>query len=143
LISVATAVLEVLRTDPLAAALTVRVAIQTVPWTELPAYLARMARSGELFADALLAAAGVLAAPGPQRDVGELETLEEALAESGDERLRRLAVAARGAAARVPPGWSDARRERLRLYRADRSPLVAAAAHWLLPPEDEETQNGG
>jgi hypothetical protein len=138
LLSLARAVLGVLATDPITAALRAELAVHALPWTELSEVLGEMASEGELHADALLAATAALSQR--QTDPDGLETLETALAASREERLRRLAVTALEALARRPPGWNEDRLARLRLYRADRSPLVAAAAQFLLPVEEEQTE---
>lgn len=137
LLPLARAVLRVLATDPLTSSLRVQLAVAVLPWAELPKLLADMARSEELHADALHAAAtAIVTADRPDERPEELET---ALAEKRDERLRRLALAALVAAARRPPGWSEERLARLRLYQADRSPLVAEPAQFVLPPEEPAT----
>ena len=48
-----------------------------------------------------------------------------------------LALAALVAVAGDSLGWNDERLARLRAYRQDPSPLVAAAAQFTLPPEEE------
>jgi hypothetical protein len=66
-----------------------------------------------------------------------LDVLETAFANSADERLRRLALAAVIAQAAGTAGWTPALRERLDVYRRDPAPLVAAAAQFTLPPPDD------
>jgi hypothetical protein len=58
---------------------------------------------------------------------------------SGDARLRRLAFAALKAWVARAGDWEDAPRERLRAYRADPAPLVAAAAQFTLPSSDRDS----
>ncbi|HEY7424672.1 MAG TPA: HEAT repeat domain-containing protein, partial [Gemmataceae bacterium] len=135
LMLVGRAVLDVLAEDPLTAHLRVELAVGMLSWADLADVLERMAASGELHAEALTAGVQAMAAWARRPDRADLERLETRLAPHSDERLRRLALAALTVEAKLPGGWSDARLERLRIYRRDRSPLVAAAAQFTLPAE--------
>jgi hypothetical protein len=136
LLPLARAVLRVMTDDPLTATLRARLAVAALPWTELPELFAAMARSEELHAESLTAAA--VAIVGAARSDESPEELEAALAGKRDERLRRLALAALIEAAQRAPGWDEERLTRLRLFQADRSPLVAEAAQYVFPPEEPE-----
>ena len=57
------------------------------------------------------------------------------LAASGDENLRRLALAALMAQTNSRLGWNQTRVNRLLKYRQDKSALVAAAAQFTFPPD--------
>ncbi|MBI3972493.1 MAG: hypothetical protein HY332_14530 [Chloroflexi bacterium] len=141
LLPTARAVLAVLEADPLTATLRVSLAISALQGEELAELLSRLATADGLHADAL--AAGVQAiehGAAARSDPAELARLEAKLAAGGDERLRRLALAALIAQARPPHGWDDERLARLRTYRTDPSRLVAAAAQFTLPPVDTETE---
>ena len=62
--------------------------------------------------------------------------LEAALAPSPDPRLRRLALATLVARAESATGWNAGRLARLRAFRNDPSPLVAASAQFTFPPDE-------
>jgi hypothetical protein len=79
-----------------------------------------------------MAALGSLAAgPSPKH----VESLLDAFTAHADERLRRLALAALVALAESTQGagWTPERLVRLRAFRQDPAPLVAAAAQFTLP----------
>ncbi len=133
---VARAVLAVLARDALTVGIRIALAAATLSWRELAELFSGLADS-EFHADAVAAGTAALEAWLRRPDAADLEQLETALAGSRDERLRRLAVAALAAQSRLPGGWSTARLQRLRAYRADAAPLVAAAAQFILPTEEE------
>ncbi|HTU89865.1 MAG TPA: hypothetical protein VMF69_07200 [Gemmataceae bacterium] len=135
LLPIVRGVLDVLAGDRLTAILRVSLAIPVLPSTELADLLERLALTGELHADALAAAVSSLQSWIERTDRLELQHLESRLASASDDRLRRLALAALIAQAELPGGWSDARLERLRGYRRDPSPLVAAAAQFTFSDE--------
>lgn len=135
LLPIVRSVLDVLSSDRLTATLQARLAIPVLPWTELADLLERLAFNGELHADTLAAAVSTLQSWNQRADRLELQHLESRLASASDDRLRRFALAALIAQAELPGGWNDARLERLRDYRRDSSPLVAAAAQFTLPDE--------
>src|SRR5262249_5644948 len=143
LLPVARLVLTALSRDPLTAALRAELATAVLPWRELTDVFERMAGAGELHADALSACVVGLGCWVGRTDNADLVELEGELSGKSDERLRRLALAALTAQASLSEGWSAARLDRLRGYRADPSPLVAAAAQFTLPAEEEERPEGG
>jgi hypothetical protein len=100
--------------------------------------LRELAASGALHGEALMAAVGAIHQAAHRPDAAGLVTLEEALGQSDDERLRRLGLAALVALAEPPRGWNAERLTRLQGYRADPSWLVAAAAQFSFPPVEEE-----
>lgn len=63
----------------------------------------------------------------------DLDGVDAALQGSANPALRRLGLAALITSAGAPRGWSDARRERLELYRADPDTGVRAAAEFVFP----------
>ena len=65
--------------------------------------------------------------------------IERRLSTSVDARMRRLAIAALKAWAARVGDWEGAPLERLRAYRADPAPLVAAAAQFTLPAADRDS----
>jgi len=131
----ARAVLEVLGTDLLTATLQARLAIASLPAADVHMVLERLAAAGGLHADAL-AAAMAAASSLARRDDERAAGLETSLAASGDDRLRRLGLALVVAQAATARGWDDDLLGRLHAYRADPSPLVAAAAHFTFPPAE-------
>jgi hypothetical protein len=127
--------LQVLAEDRLTGMMQVECAIIYFPAEELTGWLQAFAQSEALHADALVRACNALR-DSTTFDVMQLEALEAALASSPDERLRRLAFAALEAQSRKAE-WDEARLARLQTYRADPSALVAAAATFTLPNEDD------
>jgi len=137
LMPIARSILDVLAGDRLTVSLRVELAIQALPWSDLADLFDRLAVSGELHADALSRAITEIATWTIWRGRADLERLETRWASSADERLRRLAVAALIAQAESLGGWNEMRLNRLRDYRRDPSSLVAAAAQFTLPVEDD------
>jgi hypothetical protein len=135
------AVLDALADDPLTARHRAVLAIAGLPWNGVTMYLARLAENNELHPEALMAAAQALEHSGSHDSRTEggdsLETLEAAFAASGDDRLRRLALASLLAQTTTTNGWTKERRRRLEAYRRDASPLVAEAAQFTLPPPED------
>lgn len=134
---VARAVVAALAADPLTAALRVELGVAALAGAELADFLAGMAAADALHADALHAANVALGPAALRPDGAGLDRLEARLAASPDERLRRLALAALVARAQHAGGWDPGRLARLRALRADPSPLVAAAAQFTLPADEE------
>lgn len=134
------AVLEALRHDALTVRHRAKLAISGLPWEETAAYLSQLAATNELHAEALMGAVQAIegsATRANQDASSSLSTLETILANSADERLRRLALAALLAQATGAAGWTGELRARLEIYRSDPSPLVAAAAQFTFPPPEE------
>lgn len=123
------ALLDVLSEDRLTISWRVTLSVAGLPWPEVTLALTRLAN--ELHADALQRAEQVVheAVSHPNADLLELETT---LAQSDDERLRRLALAALVAQGQAS-GWSDERIARLHVYQQDTSALVAEAAQFTFP----------
>lgn len=138
LLPTARAVLEALATEPLTVSLRVELAIHALPWNELTALLKRLTASSEMHAEALALAIRTIQSASSRSNVADLEQLEAALANSSDEQLRRLALAALVAQSQSPRGWDDERWSRLRSYRTDSAPMVAAAAQFTLPPVEHD-----
>lgn len=127
------AVLNALSADPLTARLRAEIALAGLAVADAGASLGALAATNELHAEATMGAV----AAAQSRPAREAEVLEQYLAGSGDERLRRVALAALVAVGNES-GWDGARRERHGVYCRDTSPLVAAAAQFtLLPPLTE------
>ena len=130
------AVLQSLQADPLTGVERVKLAVTALPWPELEAYLVAMAERSELTMDVMMSAlcAFTFKEIRHRSEIADIAVLESALSTHADERLRRLALAALVALTSTPSGWTDALLARLQAYRADPSPLVAAAAQFTFPP---------
>ena len=143
LIPIARAIIAALAVDPLTIALRVELAMVSLPWDEVATILTEAAATDALHADALhracLVSDLVLGRYGKigRPDSKEIVRLEETLAASHDERLRRIALATLAAQAEEAHGWNTERRARLEAYCADPSPLVAAAAQFTVIPQTE------
>lgn len=126
------AVLHALSPDPALAGLCAELAASALPAAALPAWFGQAV--GTLHTGSLPRAVASLEAPRGLRPE-EVEAVEAALAPAGDERLRRLALAAlRAQAGSLRLGWTTERLARLEAFRADPSPLVAEAAQFTFPP---------
>lgn len=136
LLPIARSVLEALAEDTIAVSLRVELATYVLPWPELAALLRQLVESGQMHPEALVAAVEGLNRAASRSDVADLAQLEAEFSNSNDDRLRRLALAALVAQSRSPQGWNEERLARLRSYRNDPSPLVAAAAQFTFPPQE-------
>lgn len=145
LVAVVRLILEMLARDPKTASLQVQGALRYLPPAEVPGFLERLVQDGCFHADALASAMNTVNNDLYRLSLEQLQTLEAALASSENDHLRRLALAVLQLEARKQNNdWSDAMRERLRAYRADRSLLVAAAAEFtFVSGEDEEDDEDG
>lgn len=121
------AILAALAEDRLTLSLRIRLIIKGLPWEEVVPELAELAK--ELHADALERARDAIQQAYTRPDA-QLFDLEMAFANSEDESLRRLALAALVAQSKQSKGWSDDCIARLQTYRKDPSPLVAEAAQF-------------
>ncbi len=133
LVPVARGVLNALALDPLTAVPCVGVAITALPWQELARAFEAMAGADRLGPDVL---AACVATMNTRTEGVDLAQLELALASHPEEGLRRLALAALVVRASLPQGWNEDCLRRLRAYRQDRSPLVAAAAQFTFPTDE-------
>ncbi len=137
LVPIVRGVLAVLAGDPLTISLRVDLAIAALPWHEVVTFLVEAATAGQLHAGALNRACGLLQEVTNRPDSADLGQLESALATSGDERLRYIALAALLAQAQLTVGWTEELRVRLEYYRADQTTLVASMAQFIFPPNEE------
>jgi hypothetical protein len=117
----------VLAEDRLTLSLRIRLIVKGLPWEEVALELAKLTK--ELHADALGIAQDAIQQASRRPDA-QLFDLEMAFANSEDEGLRRLALAALVAQSKQSKGWSDERLACLQTYREDPSPLVAEAAQF-------------
>jgi hypothetical protein len=132
---VARAVLAALADDPRAAAAGLPLALATLAEPQVRR-LFLQGDAGGWRPDLLVLAAQVLQTGTVRMSRGDLGRLEAALAPSGSAALRRLALAALVAQTRGH-GWDEGRLARLRAFRGDGDALVAEAAQWILPEEEE------
>ncbi|WP_437783310.1 hypothetical protein [Sorangium sp. So ce1097] len=128
-VAVGQGLLAALERDALAVPQYLGLAARLLGWRELAQALADLGRRDLLHHDAMVAAmSAVHACVHPSH-------LEEALRESDDPRLRRLALEALVQAASPKTGWTAARRALLvERYRNDPSPAVAGPAGFIAPP---------
>jgi len=135
---VAQAVLAILQTDSLTLSQQIGLAVAADGVAGLRGRIEVLRSPLDLLdGDILQALAGAIGGCHQRPDRAELERLEVDLASSQDERLRRLAVTALHAVAQDERGWTVDRRARLARYRTDTSRLVASAAQFLFPPEQD------
>jgi len=125
------AILAALSQDRLVTSLQVRAILSGLPWEEVITELVQLA--DRLHPDALVQAEIAIQQAYTRPDA-DLSKLEMTLAQSNDERLRRLALSALLAQSSQINGWSDALVARLHAYRQDSSPLVAEAAQFTFVP---------
>lgn len=143
LLPVIRGMIAALSADPLTIGLRVRLTIASLPWDEVASLLAEAAAAGTLHADALTQACSALEQTigrygrAGRTDIQEMSRLEEQLAASNDEHLRRIALAALVTQAEAAQSWSAEQRARLQVYRADPSALVASAAQFTMLPNLE------
>jgi len=133
LVASARAVLSALSADPLTITLQTRLAVLTLFADDLVKFLGDAAAAGTLHADALTAGMGGLSQLAAQQGPASMEPIEQSLAGSADDRLRRLALASLVAATERNQAWSEDQLVRLMNYRQDASPLVAGAAQFTFP----------
>jgi hypothetical protein len=134
---VARAVLDVLASDPLAATQRVRLAVSCLSGRQLAELLAGHDRANWR-PDVLMTAVGLL--EGAEMERTALRQLEQTFTGSPSPALRRLALAALLGQARR--GWNDDRVARLEAFRGDADALVAAAAQFTLPDDEEAEEDG-
>ncbi len=121
------AILAALAEDRLTLSLRFGLIVQGLPWEEIAPELVKLA--SVLHANALGRAQDAIQQVYTRPDA-QLFDLEMALANSEDEGLHRLALAALIAQSKQGSGWSDECIARLERYREDPSPMVAEAAQF-------------
>jgi HEAT repeat protein len=139
LLPVARAMIGALEDDPLTITPRVRLAGWYLDADELAAYFEGMSARGEWHDEALMVACATITNQDDRLSAEQWRALEGRLGASADERLRRLAFAALKAWAARVGDWEGAPLERLRVYRADPAPLVAAAAQFTLPAVNRDS----
>ncbi len=131
------ATLSLLESDIMTVSLRVELAVAAIPWRELAGFFTELNNRGELHADALNTAIMAINKFFNQwwGDGQGMRELEDALAVSEDEKLRRIALAALITRTESRSGWDREAVRRLLRYRQDRSPLVAGKALFTFPPD--------
>lgn len=124
------AVISKLSQDPITLTLQIKLAVPTLPWSELSEFFQQNIQ--QMHGEALFTAVSEIEAATRRSDISQIEQFETALATNNDERLRRLALAALVTIARSL-GWNDDRIQRLQIYQNDPSNLVASAAQFIFP----------
>jgi hypothetical protein len=139
LLPVARAALGALEADSLTITLRVRLAGWYLSADDLAAYFERVSVRQEWHDEALLVACATISDQEDRFSAQQWRAIERRLSTSVDARMRRLAIAALKAWAARVGDWEGAPLERLRAYRADPAPLVAAAAQFTLPAADRDS----
>jgi hypothetical protein len=139
LLPIARAALGALEVDPLTLTLRVRLAGWYLGADDLAAYFERVSARQEWHDEALMVACAMIADQEDRLSAEQWRAIEGRLSISADKRLRRLAFAALKAWATRVGDWEGAPLERLRAYRADPAPLVAATAQFTLPGADRDS----
>ncbi|KAI9790872.1 MAG: hypothetical protein M1835_000674 [Candelina submexicana] len=136
-------ILRVLEKHPLTLRMRLIYTFKTLPWSEFRAEFDNLAPF--LHADALVGCEHHIENELANRADARLEELESDFGASGDERLRRLGLAALVALSKKPKGWTDETRGKLENYRKDESVLVQEAAVDVFPPVilKEASKEGG
>ncbi len=124
-------VLAVLATDPLVSSLRWKLAIAAMP----PAEFTEFAKSSiqTLLPETLWYVVLAITKLTSHYELNDLITLETALLDREDARLRQVALAALKAQIQID-GWNKSRRLRLVQYQNDPVAFVAAAAQFIFPP---------
>lgn len=129
----ARAVIEAMQEDPLTTSLQVDIAIYALPWEELATFFQQIAQEGKMHYEVLFTAIQGLEQIITRNDINEIIHLEELLAPSDDEKLRRIALAALITQSNVQ-GWNDELKLLLYAFRNDPSPMVAEKAQFTISP---------
>jgi hypothetical protein len=131
-----------LASDPLTVRLRMRLVTSQLAVEDITPFFTELATQGTLEADDLAWACEQFERGALSLSLEALASMEDAWRARDDARLRRLALAILRARAQRTGEWTEELMARLRAYRGDGSPLVAAAAQFTFPrgdaPEDEE-----
>jgi hypothetical protein len=132
LVEVRSAVLNAVEADPAVVSLQIRLAAARLAAEPFTRWVLKLVGTPRWHAATQIAAFDALSGSG--QPVEDLERGETVWASSPDPAARWLALRVLVWVA-MAQGWSDARRERLRRYREDTSPLVADEAALTFPPD--------
>jgi hypothetical protein len=132
LVGVRSSVLAAVESDPAVVSLQVRLAAARLAAEPFARWVLNLVGTARWHAATQAAAFDALCETGQPAE--ELERAEAVWGASPDAAARWLALRILASVASVQ-GWSDGRRERLRRYREDPSPLVADQAALTFPPD--------
>ncbi len=133
LLPTARAVIAAMEIDPLTKCLQVQLAMVALPFLELAIFLQELVISGQMNPEILWVGVSIVRRVTERDDVCELAQLERILSTSGDDRLRRIALAILIDRSQSD-GWNDERTAKLANFCNDSSPLVAEKAQFTFPP---------
>ena len=135
------AILDELKRDPLTFNAAIGFAFAGLSESEWAEWIENALNNGTLHADALGTTIAVLSdeynLARANRAIGGDESLLQRWQNVEAPELRRLALADLVGNAQSGDGWSDQRLQTLEAFRADEAPLVAAAAQWTFPGDEE------
>ncbi|KAI9715456.1 MAG: hypothetical protein M1812_005932 [Candelaria pacifica] len=140
---IALAILRLLENHSLPLRMRLNYVFTTFPWPDFRIQFDKL--TPLLHADTLVHCEQEIEKQLTRRADAKLDELENEFSSSGDERLRRLGLAALDALSKKSQGWTDEMRDKLDRYRADESMLVREAAMDVFPPVLRwfETDEGG
>jgi hypothetical protein len=125
-----------LEKDPLTLMLRARLAVNSMPWTELALWLTELDGKKLLHAD-LLQEIGAQLLNSTRPDFEELVEFEAELRNAESDVLKRVSLYALQAQSGERHGWNEERLARLESYRADSSSYIAEVAQFILPEEED------
>jgi hypothetical protein len=128
-------IISVLKEDKLTLSLRLKLIFLALPWEQFRAHFLEIIP--ELQADTLVQTEVLIKNSMERGKVRRATELETELRGSGDEKARRLALAFLLATVDRMGKWTDELKQRLEEYRQDSSVLVAEAATYVFPPEDQ------
>jgi hypothetical protein len=130
------AILDALAQDKLTLSLRLKLILSALPWEDAQESLLSLCSVTQLHPDALVAAERLIQEMHWRADA-RLAELELAMAKSSNETTRRLALSALVAQSQQVGGWTGELRARLKVFQQDTSALVAEAAQFIFPTEDQ------
>ncbi len=120
--------------DPLLLKAKLKLTIKHLPWSEVVEILRNAVNDSAFTAETQVATAECLT-NSYRIDGKDIRIVEQSFIDSGDERLRHFALAAMIGDINHGNGWTDETREHLKIYQQDISPLIAAEAQFIFPPD--------
>ena len=130
------ATITALEPDLLTLTLRARLAVASMPWSELSQWLKELDEKQLLHPD-LVAEIGNRLCSSRRNDIDELSEFESELSASDSVSLRRIALYALMAQSGTSRGWTEERLHRLESFRNDSSAAIAEVAQFTLPAEEE------
>lgn len=130
------ATITALEPDLLTLTLRARLAVASMPWSELALWIKELDEKHYLHAD-MIAEIGNRLCSSSRTDIDELAEFEADLAAADSINLRRIALYALVAQSGASRGWTEGRLQRLEAFRNDDSAFIAEVAQFTLPAEEE------